>query len=330
MKRTIGVLGAGSWGTAIAMAFAESNPSVMLWDHDASHCEALVRDGENARYLPGIPLPSTLGIQPQLSMLCEQCNDLVFMVPSHFFEKVLQQVKPYLTDSHRIAWGTKGLDAQGAFLSDVVTKEISFPIPMAVLAGPSFAREVAQHMPTAVTVASPQLEYAKELAKALTHEYLRVYTATDMIGVQLGGAAKNVLAIATGISDGLGFGANTRAALMTRGLSEMMRLGLALGGETSTFMGLAGVGDLILTCTDDQSRNRRFGLAMGRGDTIQEAFARIDQVVEGYETTLRIFELAKRHKVEIPIMEQVYNVLYKGAPPRDAVMTLMSRPIREE
>lgn len=330
VKETIAVLGAGSWGTAIALTLARNQQSVMLWDHDSEQCKRMVTEGENKRYLPGIALPPTIQIETDLATICHHCNDLIFVVPSHAFADVLRRIKLYLTPEHRLAWGTKGLDPSGQFLSDVVAQEISFDIPVAVLSGPSFAGEVAKHMPTAITVASPSSSFAQDLVSAMSHDTFRVYTSTDIIGAQLAGAAKNVLAIATGISDGIGFGANTRSALMTRGLAEMIRLGVAAGGQQETFIGLAGVGDLVLTCTDNQSRNRRFGLAIGQSQDVDTALAAIGQVVEGHQATKLILELAQRHHVEMPIVEQVYQVLYNHLSPKQAVINLMSRPAKLE
>jgi len=327
---TIAVLGAGSWGTAMAMAIAQNVPHVLLWGHRSEHLAMIAESGRNERYLPGIEIPSNIQTESCLEKICEQCQDIILMVPSHAFRSTLQQLKPYLNTKHRIAWGTKGLDSQGEFLHTVVAQELSAAVPTAIISGPSFAKEVAQHLPTAVTVTSTNQDFADALVQALSHETFRVYTNQDLIGVQIAGAVKNVLAVASGIADGLGFGANTRAALITRGIAEMMRLGLKLGGQQQTFMGLAGVGDLILTCTDNQSRNRRFGLAIGQGNDVQQAMEAIGQVVEGYQTTAIIQQLAKSKQVDMPITEQVYKVLYDNVSPQQAVMQLLTRPSKAE
>jgi glycerol-3-phosphate dehydrogenase (NAD(P)+) len=241
------------------------------------------------------------------------------------------RLRPHLPNGAGFAWATKGLEPGGGrFLHEVTAEILGAAWPAAVISGPSFAGEVARGLPTAVTVASRDAAHARRVAALLHGSNLRAYTSADVIGVELGGAVKNVLAIAAGIADGLGFGANARAALITRGLAEMARLGLAVGGQRETFMGLAGIGDLVLTCTDDQSRNRRFGLAIGRGETAEAAFAAIGQVVEGAATVREALRLARRHQVEMPITEQVDEVLYHGQDPRRAVEILLARDPKPE
>jgi glycerol-3-phosphate dehydrogenase (NAD(P)+) len=252
-------------------------------------------------------------------------------VPSHAFREVLQRLKPLLRPGQRVAWATKGFEVSTGRLPHDVAAEVLGPgVPTAVLSGPTFAREVGAGLPSAMTVASRDSEYALELARSLSDENFRAYASSDMTGVEVGGAVKNVLAIAAGASDGLGFGANTRVALITRGLAEMMRLGIALDARRETFMGLAGLGDLVLTCTDDQSRNRRCGLLLAAGKTLEQAQAEIGQVVEGVLAARAVHDVAQRKGVDMPICEQVYHVLYEGASARDAVHTLMKRTIRRE
>jgi len=330
-QQAIAVLGAGSWGTALALLLARSGRPVHLWGHNPEHIAALSDMDENRRYLPGIPLPDNLLPIAALQGACKGVDDILIVVPSHAFRTTLTQLKPYLHDGQRIAWACKGLEQESAkLLHEVFDEELGSAYKTVVVSGPTFAREVAEGLPTAVTVASDDPEFATEFAATLHDENFRAYTSSDVIGVELGGAIKNVLAIAAGIADGLGFGANTRAALVTRGLHEMMRLGVALGGQQETFMGLAGLGDLLLTCTDNQSRNRRFGLALGKGLGVDEARASIDQVIEGIDTTREVMRRAEQSGVEMPICGQVAKVLFEGVQPKQAVHTLLSREQRPE
>lgn len=334
MKATrspIVVLGAGSWGTALSIQLMRNGPPVTLWGHTPEHVSSITAKGSNERYLPGIKLPKELQLESDLETALQGVNDILVVVPSHAFRSILESIQPYLTSSSRLMWATKGLESgSGKLLHEIATECLADNIPTAVISGPTFAREVAEGLPTAVTVSSQDQKFARDIAARLHSETFRAYTSDDVIGVEIGGAVKNVLAIAAGIADGLGFGANTRSALITRGLAEIMRLGEALGGHKDTFMGLAGLGDLVLTCTDNQSRNRRMGLALGQGRTMEEALASIDQVVEGVQTAREVFELAQREGVDMPITEQVYNVLYEGRSPREAVHDLLHREQKPE
>ncbi|MCB1918572.1 MAG: NAD(P)-dependent glycerol-3-phosphate dehydrogenase [Candidatus Competibacteraceae bacterium] len=328
---TITVLGVGSWGTALALLLARNGHIVRLWGHDPQEVAPLVQERENRRYLPGIPFPATLEMDIDLEAAVAGVDWVLIATPSHAYRVTLQHLHSVLPATVGLAWATKGLEpGSGRFLHEVATEILGEFWPVAVISGPSFAGEVARGLPTAVTVAAHSAEQARRVALLLHGSNVRAYTSTDIIGVELGGAIKNVLAIATGIADGLGFGANARAALITRGLAEMTRLGLAVGGQRETFMGLAGVGDLVLTCTDDQSRNRRFGLAIGRGETAEAAFAAIGQVVEGAATAREALRLARRHAVEMPITEQVDQVLHQGQNPRQAVEILLARDLKSE
>ena len=334
-QQSIVVLGAGSWGTALAIQLMRHGGPVTLWGHESDHMADIALQKSNERYLPGIALPEALNIELDLEAAIKGAQDILVAVPSHAFRSVLTAIQPSIKNNSRLIWATKGLEAgSGKLLHEVAAEVLGDKLPMAVLSGPTFAREVAEGLPTAVTIASQNEGFAQDMAKRFHSETFRAYSSDDVIGVEVGGAVKNVLAIATGIADGLGFGANTRAALITRGLAEMMRLGEALGcemgGNKETFMGLAGLGDLVLTCTDNQSRNRRFGLALGKGDNMEEALAHIDQVVEGVQTAREVFELAQREEVDMPITEQVYEVLYKGRPPRKAVHELLARVQKAE
>jgi glycerol-3-phosphate dehydrogenase (NAD(P)+) len=325
------VLGAGSWGTALAIQLARKGAPVTLWGHDPEHMATLAAQRSNERYLPGIPLPENLLIEADLATALAAARDILVAVPSHAFRGVLELICPSLTESSRLLWATKGLEAgSGKLLHEVVHEVLGDSIPTAVVSGPTFAREVAEDLPTAVTVASANEAFARDMAERLHGENFRAYTSQDVIGVEVGGAVKNVLAIAAGIADGLGFGANARTALITRGLAEIMRLGTALGGQHDTFMGLAGLGDLVLTCTDNQSRNRRLGLALGAGSSLEEALANIDQVVEGVQTAREVHDLARSMGVEMPITEQVYAVLYEACSPRQAVHALLDRDQKPE
>lgn len=328
---TVAVLGLGSWGTALGLLLARNGHAVHLWGHDPDEVALLDQDRQNRRYLPDIPFPPALSAGSSLDRAVDGAKLVLAAVPSHAYGATLLKLRPLLPTRVGFAWATKGLEHEsGRFLHQVTEEILGAERSVAVISGPSFAREVALGLPTAVTVAAREMACARRVAALLHGSNLRAYTSTDVIGVELGGAVKNVLAIAAGIADGLGFGANARAALITRGLAEMVRLGLAVGGRRETFMGLAGIGDLVLTCTDDQSRNRRFGLAIGRGETAQAAFAAIGQVVEGAATAQEIVRLAELHRVEMPIAEQVDRVLHQGKNPRQAVESLLARDPKPE
>ncbi len=330
-QTTFAVLGAGSWGTALAMQLARAGHDTLLWSHHAEHVQQMQREHANPDYLPGIAFPKSLAVTDSLADCIKHSNDLLVVVPSHAFRETMHKLKPLLTDAHRLAWGTKGLE-QGTrkLLHQIVREELGITIPIAAVSGPTFAGEVAKNLPGAITVASKDQRFATELAQALHSEYFLTYTSDDVIGVEIGGAAKNVMAIAAGIADGMGFGTNTRAALITRGLNEIMHLGVALGGKRETFMGLSGLGDLVLTCSDDQSRNRRFGLALGKGQDLDAAKQEIAQVIEGIGTAKTIYYLAQDNQVPMPITEQVYKVLYEGLSPQHAVNSLTNRGPKPE
>ncbi len=327
----LAVLGAGSWGTALAIQLARGNHPVLLWGQDPGKIRQMREKRENSPYLPGIRLPANILPESDLQLVVRHCDDILVVVPSHAFRDTLRAVAPHLAATTRIAWATKGLEpGSHKLLGDVARETVGERRALAVISGPTFAREVALGLPTAVTIAANDEPFARYLADRLHSGRFRPYTSRDMTGVSVGGAVKNVLAIAAGIADGLGFGANTRSALITRGLAEMMRLNSALGGARETLMGLAGLGDLLLTCTDDQSRNRRFGLYLGQGKSIAAARARIDQVIEGIQTAQEIQALAEHHAVEMPITEQVYRVLHRGQTPEAAVESLLARGQKTE
>lgn len=285
----------------------------------------------NNRYLPDADFPSNLHIEPDLHKCLNGVTDILISVPSHGLREILLQIKPLLDSQARISWATKGFELNTGKLPHQVASEIlGDDRPMAVLSGPTFAKEVGAGLPTAMTIAASDAEFASDLAAGLSDESFRAYTSDDMIGVEVGGAVKNVLAIGAGLSDGLGFGANTRIALINRGLVEMTRLGVALGAKQDTFMGLAGMGDLVLTCTDNLSRNRRMGLALASGKSIEEAQEEIQQVVEGVLAAKAVKEVADRLDVDMPICLQIYRILYEGVSPREAVGALMGRALKPE
>ncbi|MGR9072654.1 MAG: NAD(P)H-dependent glycerol-3-phosphate dehydrogenase, partial [Gammaproteobacteria bacterium] len=313
MEPKISILGAGSFGTALAILLARNGCDTLLWGHTPERIAVLRQSRENSRYLPGFPFPDNLTVTSDLKQAASFCNLYLIAVPSHAFKETIKKLKPFVTQDARIAWTTKGLNPDdGSFLHQVAYHGISPQTPIAIISGPTFAREIAADLPTAVTIASPDETFAAELADMLHNRYFRAYTSTDIVGVQIGGAIKNVLAIAAGIADGLGFGANTRAALITRGLAEMMRLGMALHAKQETLMGLAGLGDLVLTCTDNQSRNRRFGMALGQGQDKNEIVRQIDQEIEGISAAQEAYRLARKLEIDMPITEQTYQVLYQG------------------
>lgn len=329
MKESIAVLGAGSWGTALGHHLAINGQNVYLWGRDSEQMDLMKSTHKNQQYLPDINLPANLYPTNDLAEAVKHSKDILIAVPSHAFRETLNKLKSYLTPK-RLIWVTKGLDPQNHQLLHEVVKEIFGLIPMAVLSGPNFAKEVAKGLPTAVTIATNDKEFAANLIARFHSKTFRVYTSDDITGVEIGAAMKNVLAIAVGIADGLNLGANARSALITRGLAEMIRLGVALGAKQETFIGLSGVGDLVLTCTDNQSRNRRFGLALGMGRSAKTAENEIGQVVEGIRTTTEIFHLAHNKKVAIPICEQVYQVLHNGLDPINAVNNLLMRESKKE
>jgi glycerol-3-phosphate dehydrogenase (NAD(P)+) len=326
MTSKISIFGAGSWGTALAIQAARNNNSTLLWGHNPEHIQHLTLDRQNKRYLAGLSFPDLLRLSNDIKTTAQYSDVLLISVPSHAFKDTLLKIKPFVGNQVKIAWASKGfVPGSSEFLHQTVAHIFGENTPAAVLSGPSFAKEVAADLPTAVTIAATQQNFANELAEIMHSPHFRTYTTTDIISVQVGGAVKNVLAIAAGIADGIGFGANTRAALVTRGIAEISRLNTALGGQQETLMGLSGLGDLILTCTDNQSRNRRFGLALGQGKYKAEAIKEIGQEIEGISAAKETFYLAKQHNIDMPITEQIYRVLYEDLAPFSAVQNLLQR-----
>jgi glycerol-3-phosphate dehydrogenase (NAD(P)+) len=330
-RAEIAVLGAGSWGTALAIQCARAGRPARLWGRNRAHVGAMAQERTNKRYLPDVEFPASLQLLVELEAAIAGVDDVLIAVPSHAFRSLLTQLKPLLPAATRLCWATKGFEVDSGKLPNEVAHEVlGSGRAVAVLSGPTFAAEVGAGLPTAMTIASPDAQYAETLAHELSSTSFRAYTSTDITGVEVGGAVKNVLAIGAGLSDGLGFGANTRIALITRGLVEMTRLGVALGAQRETFMGLAGLGDLVLTCTDDHSRNRRFGLTLARGIGVELALFDIGQVVEGFHAAKALRRVAAREHVVMPIAEGIYGVLYEQLPAEHVVRGLMMRPIRPE
>ena len=325
--RKIAVLGAGSWGTALAILLARNGHRAMLWGRDPAQMGSMLNERRNTRYLPEHEFPADLHVSADMGETLAHARVVMVVVPSHAFREMLSRIASEVTEPPDLAWATKGFEpSSGCLLHEVAAELLGRDTPSAVLSGPTFAGEIAAGLPAAVSCASADLTFAESVAELFRNDCFRVYTSDDVIGVQIGGAVKNVLAIAAGIADGLGFGANTRAALITRGLNEIVRLGSAAGGRAETFMGLAGLGDLVLTCTDDQSRNRRFGLALARGESLEQAERSVGQVVEGIAAAREVMRQATRLGVQMPIAEQVDRVLHAGVAPVDAVSALLARP----
>lgn len=329
--RAVAVLGAGSWGTALAIHLARQHHEVRLWGHRPAHVAALAQARCNARYLPQATFPASLQPVTALEEAVAGNAAVLIAVPCTALRETLQALLSASPQVEQLALACKGLEPESLRLPhELAADALGHTRPVALISGPTFAAELAAGLPAATTVAAIDLRAADDWARLIHSDRLRAYTTTDVVGVALGGGLKNVIAIAAGVADGLGFGANSRAALITRGLAEIRRLGQALGGRQATFMGLAGMGDLVLTCTDDQSRNRRFGLALGRGRTVTTALAEIGQVVEGLRTVSPVRALAQQHGVRMPITEQVYQLVQGRRTAQEAVDRLMGGQHRHE
>jgi glycerol-3-phosphate dehydrogenase (NAD(P)+) len=324
------VIGAGSWGTALAVQLVRSGLRVRLWARDPALASAIGRTRENRRYLPDVRLPEGMVVTADPAEALHGCSLVVVAVPSHFLRTVMQSLDAVVPRGCVILSGTKGLEPSSALRMSELLGQVVPGRALAVLSGPSFAREVAVGLPTALVVASADASVARRLQEALSAPAFRLYTNRDVVGVEIGGALKNVMAIATGLSDGLGLGENARAALITRGLAEMGRLALRLGGQASTLAGLAGLGDLVLTCTGTQSRNHRLGLAIAKGLTLAQAESSTPMVAEGVRTVASARLLAARAEVGLPICNEVSAVLFDGKPVKDALGSLLARETRPE
>lgn len=327
----VAVLGAGSWGTALASLLARNGLQTTIWGRNESQIKNINVLHENTRYLPGIALPQNLKASTNLAETVTGADFILVVTPSHAFNETLLALAPFRKKDVGVAWATKGFEpGSGRFLHEVAEELLGKDVPLAVVTGPSFAKEVALGLPTAVTVHSDNVEFAQMLAEALHGPSFRAYTGNDMMGAELGGAMKNVLAVATGVADGMNLGLNARAGLITRGLNEMLRLNHALGGRAETLMGLAGLGDLVLTSTGDLSRNRRLGLALGQGQSIEEAVAAIGQVVESIQTCDEVMRLANRFGMDLPIADLVNRVLHQEITPQEGLKIILSREQKPE
>lgn len=341
----IAVIGAGSWGTALAILLGQKYNNVQLWAHRTAHSNDLTRDRENNKYLPGITFPPDLLITDSLQSAVTDATIVVMVVPSHSYRDVFSQLLPYLKEGCRVVSAVKGIENSSLKTMTQVMEELLMSfyknvglyqafdnngIELGVLSGPSFAKEVACSVPTAVTVGFKNIEIAKEIQKIFVTDFFRVYASTDLIGLEISAALKNIIAIATGVCDGLGYGLNTRAALITRGLAEITRLGSALGAEESTFSGLSGVGDLLLTCTGSLSRNRTVGLLLGEGKNLRQIKDEMQMVAEGIKTTRSVYDLARKLDIDMPILEQVYKIIYEEKNCAEAVSDLLKRELKVE
>ncbi|PJK06967.1 glycerol-3-phosphate dehydrogenase [Lysobacteraceae bacterium NML08-0793] len=330
-KAPVAVLGAGSWGTALAALLARQGHAVTLWGRDEKIASAIDREHENPRYLPGIALPENLRATTDLAAALQGAAWVLVVTPSHAFAQTLKKLAPLRPQGAGVAWATKGFEpGSGRFLHEVAVEILGEAVPLAVVTGPSFAKEVTLGLPTALTVHSDNAAFAQTVAEAMHGPAFRAYTGNDMVGAELGGAMKNVLAVATGVADGMALGLNARAGLITRGLNEVLRLAHAIGGKPETLMGLAGLGDLVLTCTGDLSRNRRLGLALGQGKSIDEAVREIGQVVESIQTADEVMRQAEKHGVELPISRAVQQVLHGEVTPEAALRQLLAREQKPE
>lgn len=328
---SVAVVGAGSWGTALAALIARHGLRVVLWGRDSAAVDAVNQRRENPRYLPGIELPGSLRATGDLAAALADADLVLVVVPSHAFAETLRAVAPHRSAGAGVAWATKGFEpGSGRFLHEVAAEVLGHDVPLAVVTGPSFAKEVAVGLPTALTVHSDDPAFAQQVADVLHGPAFRAYTGDDMLGAELGGAMKNVLAVATGVADGMQLGLNARAGLITRGLNEMLRLNHAIGGKAETLMGLAGLGDLVLTCTGDLSRNRRLGLALGQGHSIEDAVRAIGQVVESVQTADEVMRQAQRHGIELPISSAVQAVLHGEISPAEGLQLLLAREQKAE
>ncbi|NII10732.1 NAD(P)H-dependent glycerol-3-phosphate dehydrogenase [Oleiagrimonas sp. C23AA] len=326
----VAVLGAGSWGTALAALLARNGTPTRLWGRDPQALSEMATSGRNKRYLPDLQLPESLEYEADLARALRGADIVLIVVPSHAFAALLETITPMLEPGCAVSWATKGFETgTGRFLHELVAEHLP-ERPAAVVTGPSFAREVVAGLPTAVTVHSSDDDFAQRLANLLHADNFRAYTGGDVLGAELGGAVKNVLAVATGVADGMELGLNARAGLITRGMYEILQLGIALGARPETLIGLSGLGDLVLTCTGDLSRNRRLGLALGRGVPIDEAVREIGQVVESVVTADEVVRLADKHGLDLPIAAGVHAVLHGEVTPDEGLRMLMSREQKPE
>tara|TARA_A100000164_G_C21944077_1_gene792519 strand:+ start:6088 stop:7086 length:999 start_codon:yes stop_codon:yes gene_type:complete len=331
LQRNIAIVGSGSWGTALASHFAKLGHNVLIWGIDEKEILEINSNKSNKKYLPSYQLPKGINASLELEHVLKNTTETIVAVPSHAFRETLSRISKNKHLIKSLSWATKGFEIEtGKLLNSIAEEELGEDIVTAVLSGPTFALEVAKGLPSAITIASDDRAYCKKMAELITSESFRAYTSNDIIGVEVGGSVKNILAIAAGISDGLGFGANTRAALITRGLSEIIKLGTKLGADKDTFTGLSGIGDLILTCSDNQSRNRRFGIELAKGKNIKAAQKAIGQTIEGCLASIATYNISKKLNIEMPITHEVYKIIYENETPENAIRRLMTRPITSE
>ncbi|HSC86793.1 MAG TPA: NAD(P)H-dependent glycerol-3-phosphate dehydrogenase [Polyangiaceae bacterium] len=329
----VAVVGAGAWGTALARTFAQAGVETLLWTWQAEHAQALGQERENRQFFPGYPLPPNLRVTSDVAEAAGFADALLLVVPSTALRETLVRFAPHLRPDVVPMTATKGIEAGSCLLmSQVIESVLGAPAGArtVALSGPSFAREVAERMPTNLVAACHDIELGRRIQALLSNDFVRVYTSEDVIGVEVGGALKNVIAVAAGASDGLGLGHNTRAALITRGIAEMSRLAVALGGQSRTLAGLSGIGDLVLTCTGDLSRNRTLGQRLASGLSLEEALGRSAGVAEGYWTARSVHDLARRHGVDLPICAAVHSVLHEGISLQEALRVLLTRPLHAE
>lgn len=330
MKQNIAVIGAGSWGTALAVTLSNKRHNVKIWDLDKNHLKSLGEERENKKYLPGIPFGDTMSVEYTVKDTLYGADIVLFSVPAQFFRSAAEGAKEYMNNDMIIVNVAKGIEQKSLQTMSQIAEEVVPEIKYAVLSGPSHAEEVGLGIPTTVAVASKDMAVAQHIQDVFMTDRFRVYTNHDVTGLELGGSLKNIIALGAGITDGMGFGDNTKAALMTRGISEMVSLGIAMGADKDTFSGLSGIGDLIVTCTSMHSRNRRCGIMIGEGMSPKKATSKIGMVVEGMFTAEAAYELSKRLGVSMPITEQIYNVINGKVDPRDAMEALMNRPKKHE
>lgn len=329
-KNKVMVLGGGSWGTALACLLAKNKEEVFFWVRNKEQFSSIIETRENKKYLPGVKIPDTVKVVNSYRESIDMCNIVVLAIPSQNVRGLLVELKEYLNNITLVVNVSKGIEQKTLKTISEVCKEIIPNNPYIVLSGPSHAEEVGKNLPTTVVAASENKNYAKKIQEIFTSNTFRVYTNEDVKGVELGGSLKNVIAIASGISDGLGYGDNTKAALMNRGIIEISRLADKLGADKMTFLGLAGIGDLIVTCTSMHSRNRRAGILIGKGKSVEEAIKEVGMVVEGIYTTEAAYKLAKKNNVEMPIVEELYKIIYEGKKAKESVDSLMTRDKKDE
>ncbi len=329
-KSSIAVIGAGSWGTALSLLLHSKNQDVRLWMRSPEQFNALVKTRENKDYLSGIHLPEELKIFNEIEKAIDQTSIILLAVPTQSVRSILDTIKPCIKPNQIIVNASKGLELNSYLRVSQIAKKTLPENNFVALSGPSHAEEVCKKIPTTIVVSGEDKESTEYVQETFMTKEFRVYTNPDLIGVELGGALKNIIAFGAGVSDGLGYGDNAKAALMTRGLREMSRLGNAMGANLSTFAGLTGIGDLIVTCTSMHSRNRRAGILVGQGKNLEEAIKEIGMVVEGITTTKVAYELSRKYEVEMPITEEIYKILYENDSAKDAVTRLMTRRKKHE